>query len=110
MNTENQQPKKKRIRRSPEKIASLVLEAERVGAAAVCRREGIAPAQLSRWKEKFLSAGVQGLREMKRGPKGPDPEKVRSAAELERLKAALVETNIELMLLKKSVSSGSSDR
>lgn len=102
--------KRKRIRRSPEKIASLVLEAERVGAATICRREGIAPAQLSRWKEKFLTGGVCALREMKRGPKGPDPEKVRSAAELERLKAALVETNIELMLLKKSVSSDSSDR
>ncbi len=102
--------KKKRIRRSPEKVASLVLEAERVGAAAVCRREGIAPAQLSRWKEKFLNGGVAALREMKRGPRGPDPQQVRSEAELERLKAALVETNIELMLLKKSVSSGSSDR
>lgn len=102
--------KKKRIRRSPEKVASLVLEAERAGAAAVCRREGIAPAQLSRWKEKFLTGGVAALREMKRGPRGLDPEKTRSEAELERLKAALVETNIELMLLKKSVSSGSSDR
>jgi transposase-like protein len=102
--------KKKRIRRSPEKVASLVLEAERVGAAVVCRREAIAPSQLSRWKEKFLTGGVSALREMKRGPRGPDPEKVRSEAEVERLKAALVETNIELMLLKKSVSSGSSDR
>lgn len=107
---EEKPTRKRRIRRSPEKVASLVLEAERIGAAVVCRREGIAPAQMSRWKEKFLSGGVQGLREMKRGPQGPDPEKVRTEAELERLKAALVETNIELMLLKKSVSSGSSDR
>lgn len=105
----NEENPKKRTRRSPEKVASLVLEAERLGAAAVCRREGIAPAQLSRWKEKFLSGGISALREMRRGPR-PDPEKERASAELERLKAALVETNIELMLLKKSVSSGSSDR
>jgi transposase-like protein len=49
---------KKRQRRSAEKIAELVLEAERVGAAQVCRRENIAPAQLSRWKKKFLRSGI----------------------------------------------------
>jgi hypothetical protein len=45
------------------------LEAERVGASHVGRREGIAPAQLSRWKQKFLQAGIQDLKEIKRGPK-----------------------------------------
>jgi transposase-like protein len=106
----NESVKKKRIKRSPEKIASLVLEAERIGAAQVCRREGIAPAQLSRWKEKLLSGGIKALKENKRGPKGPDPEKERSVKELERLSQALVETNIELMLLKKSVHSDYMDR
>jgi len=42
--------KKKRTRRSAEKMTELVLKAERVGAIVVCRRENIAPAQLSRWK------------------------------------------------------------
>ena len=47
-NSENPVQKKKRIRRSPEKMAELVLEAERIGQSKVCKREGIAPAQLSR--------------------------------------------------------------
>ena len=38
---ENQ--KRKRVRRPAEKMAELVLEAERVGAAQVCRREGMPP-------------------------------------------------------------------
>ena len=76
--TEQFPSKKKRIRRSPEKVASLVLEAERVGAASVCRREGIAPAQLSRWKEKFLTAGVAGLRDMKREWPGSQESTIRS--------------------------------
>ncbi|MCB9027097.1 MAG: hypothetical protein H6625_12310 [Bdellovibrionaceae bacterium] len=48
------QEKKKRTRKSAEKMAELVLEAESIGATQVCRREGIAHAQLSRWKQKFL--------------------------------------------------------
>ena len=50
--------KKKRNRRSAEKMAELVLEAERVGASQVCRRENLAPAQLSRWKQKFMQSGT----------------------------------------------------
>jgi transposase-like protein len=54
VSNENQKlEKKKRTRRSAEKMAELVLEAERLGLSVVCRREGIAPAQLSRWKQKF---------------------------------------------------------
>ena len=97
---ENQ--KRKRVRRPAEKMAELVLEAERVGAAQVCRREGIAPAQLSRWKEKFLTRGIAGLKEIKRGPKAKeDPAVTELKEERERLAAALLETTIELQALKK---------
>lgn len=99
----NQSEKKKRTRRSPEKMAELVLEAERAGASIVCRRENIAPAQLSRWKQKFLQAGIAGLRDLKRGPKQKiDPAVEKLKAETERLKEALLETSIELQALKKS--------
>ena len=40
MNNSENQPKKKRTRRSPEKMAELVLEAERIGQSKVCKREG----------------------------------------------------------------------
>jgi transposase-like protein len=95
--------KKTRKRRSPEKMAELVLEAERVGAALVCRRENIQPAQLSRWRQKFLMGGVASLRELKRGPKPQENQEVSALkAETERLKTALVETSIELQAIKKS--------
>lgn len=95
--------KKNRVRRSPEKMAELVLEAERVGQGLVCRREGIAPAQLSRWKQKFLLGGIASLRDIKRGPKQKtDPAVEKLKAETERLKEALLETSIELQSLKKS--------
>ncbi|MCC7403302.1 MAG: helix-turn-helix domain-containing protein [Bdellovibrionales bacterium] len=98
---ENQ--KRKRVRRSAEKMAELVLESERVGAAQVCRREGIAPAQLSRWKDKFIRGGIAGLRDIKRGPKAKeDPAIINLKSETERLSQALLETTIELQALKKS--------
>lgn len=102
MTQENQPQKRTRKRRSAEKMAELVFEAERLGASAVCRREGIAPAQLSRWKQKFLQGGIQSLRETKRGPKVEDQQIVAMKKEAERLKEALLETSIELQALKKS--------
>jgi hypothetical protein len=79
-----------------------VLESERVGAGTVCKREGIAPAQLSRWKQKFLQAGISGLKEIKRGPKSKeDPVVAEMKAETERLSQALLETSIELQAMKK---------
>lgn len=94
--------KKKRNRRSAEKMAELVLEAERVGASAVCRRENIAPAQLSRWKQKFLQGGISSLKEIKRGPRPKeDPAIAEMKIETERLQQALLETSIELQAMKK---------
>lgn len=96
------QEKKKRTRRSAEKMAELVLEAERIGQSAVCKREGIAPAQLSRWKQKFLQGGISSLKEIKRGPKvAEDPILAELKHETERLSQALLETSIELQAMKK---------
>lgn len=102
MTEQNHPVKKTRKRRSAEKMAELVFEAERIGASAVCRREGIAPAQLSRWKQKFMQAGITGLRETKRGPRAEDPAIAAMKKEAERLREALLETSIELQALKKS--------
>jgi hypothetical protein len=101
VNSKNQE-KRRRVRRSAEKMAELVLEAERVGASAVCRRENIAPAQLSRWKQKFLQGGIASLKDIKRGPKAKeDPEISELKVEKERLSQALLETAIELQAMKK---------
>jgi hypothetical protein len=101
-NSENQRPKQKRIRRSPEKMAELILEAERIGQSKVCQREGIAPAQLSRWKEKLLKGGIAALRQMKTGPQPKmAPEVMALQKDNDRLKEALLETSIELQLIRK---------
>ena len=101
MNQENP-TKKTRKRRSAEKMAELVLEAERIGQGAVCKRENIASAQLSRWRQKFIQSGVAGLREIKRGPKlKEDPQLTELKMETERLSQALLETSIELQAMKK---------
>lgn len=98
--------KKTRTRRSPEMIAELIWEAERKGnAAEVCRRENIAPTLFYRWKTKFKEAGIAGLHAMKRGPKAKDHEKRKLEREVDRLAAALCESSIELLLLKKSANS-----
>lgn len=102
MTEQNHPVKKTRKRRSAEKMAELVLEAERAGASSVCRREGIAPAQLSRWKQKFLQGAITSLRDTKRGPKVQDERIVSMEREAQRLRDALLETSIELQALKKS--------
>lgn len=102
MNQENPSLKRTRKRRSAEKMAELVLEAERIGQGAVCRREGIAPAQLSRWKQKFLQGGISSLKDIKRGPKVKEDAIVTELkAETERLSQALLETSIEIQAMKK---------
>jgi transposase-like protein len=85
-------------------IAELIFEAERKGnAAEICRREGIAPNLFYRWRQKAKESVIQGLAQMKRGPKTENREKREHQAEFERLKAALCEAAIELQLMKKSV-------
>jgi len=103
--------KKRRTRRPPEQIAEWVLEAERNrNQAAICRRENIAPNLFSRWKTRFKEAGVEGLKQMKRGRKPKcDPKVERLERELATLKSAFVDQSVELQLLKKSVSSGYMD-
>ena len=102
MESEKEDTKKKRRRWSAEKMAELVLEAERSGQGAICKRENIAPAQLSRWRQKFLQGGIASLRETKRGPKlKEDPAIAELKEEKERLSQALLETSIELQVMKK---------
>lgn len=97
--------RKQRKHRSPDMIAELILESERKGnASELCRRENINPVLFYRWRSRFKEAGVEGLKTLKRGPRGKDPEKVALERENDRLKTALCESSIELQLLKKSVS------
>jgi transposase-like protein len=107
MSQENESPKKRRSRRSPEKILELVLEAERTGnAAAICRRENISPQLMYRWKNRFKEVAIAGFKEMKAGRPGQKAttenfEIQNLKEELMEVKEALVHTTLELSLLKK---------
>ncbi len=88
--TQESKVTKKRIRRSPEMIAQLILEAERRGnTAEICRRENIQPTQFYAWKRKFKEGGVTALEVMKRGPKKKDIEKIQLEAVDKKLKVRL---------------------
>jgi transposase-like protein len=97
---------KKRQRRCPEMIAQLIWEAERTSnVAEICRRESVTPSLFYRWRQRHKEAGIEGLKAAKRGPKGRDLEKEQLQGEVARLKSALLQSTMELLLLKKSVSS-----
>lgn len=107
MSSPPEESKRRRIRRSPEKILELVMEAERTGnAAAICHREKISPQLMSRWKHQVKEAAIAGLKQIKSGR----PGKKKSAEsyviqdlkeELGEVKEALIHTSMELSLLKK---------
>ena len=107
MSQENESPKKRRSRRSPEKIVELVLEAERTGnAAAICRRENISPQLMYRWKNRFNEAATAVFKDMKVGRPGQkvtaeNYEIQNLKEELREVKETLVQTTMELSLLKK---------
>jgi hypothetical protein len=99
--------KKTRVRRSPEKIAELVMEAERSGSIAeICRREGMLPQQFQQWRRKFKLSGIEGLKWQKRGPraKAVDPmDHAELKRDYEELKEAHARLSVENQLLKKSM-------
>jgi transposase len=110
--TGTQEPAKvrTRIRRSPERIVELMLEAERTGqVAAICRREGIAPSVFYRWKAQFKKAAVVGFKQTQKQTRERqgkiDPALVQNLQqENQELKDALCKSTIELSLLKKRVN------
>lgn len=47
---------------SPEERLSIIQESQREGSLEVCRKYHISPSLLSKWKQRYLSKGVAGLR------------------------------------------------
>lgn len=88
---------------SPEERLSILQEAEREGYTETCRKYNLSPSLLSKWKQRYLSKGVEGLK--------PSYRRVDPAARLleeenERLKRIIakqaLEIEIKSELLKKT--------
>ena len=75
----------KRERRvfSPEDRLAIIQEGQREGTTVTCRKYNLAPSLYAKWKNKYLSKGVEGL---KPAYKRIDPELRALEEENERLK------------------------
>lgn len=94
-----------RVKRSftPEERLSLLQEAEREGYMETCRKYNLSPTLLSKWKQRYLAKGSEGL---KPAYKRVDPEVRALEEENERLKRIIarqaLEIEVKSELLKKT--------
>ena len=95
--------KKERRIFTPEDRLAILQEAQREGATVTCRKYNLAPSLYAKWKNKYLSKGVEGL---KSAYKRIDPELRALEEENERLKRIIARQALEIEfkseLLKKS--------
>jgi putative transposase len=78
---------------TPEERLSLIREAEREGFTETCRKYNLSPTLLSRWKQKYLTKGSEGLKPTYRKV---DPELRALEEENERLKKIIARQALEL--------------
>lgn len=78
---------------TPEERLSILQEAEREGAIETCRKYNLSPSLLSKWKQRYLSRGVDGL---KPKYKRIDPQVRLLEEENERLKKIIARQALEL--------------
>ena len=78
---------------SPEDRLSILQEATREGQTQTCRKYNIAPSLFARWKKKYLSQGLAGL---KPAYKRVDPVLRELEEENDRLKKIIARQALEL--------------
>lgn len=95
--------KKQRRVFSPEDRLSIIQEGQREGSTVTCRKYNLAPSLYAKWKNKYLSGGVEGL---KASYHRIDPEIRALEEENERLKRIIarqaLEIEVKSELLKKN--------
>lgn len=47
---------------TPEERLSILQEAQREGSVEVCRKYNVSPSLLAKWKQRYLTKGVDGLK------------------------------------------------
>ena len=94
---------KNRRKFTPEDRLSILQEGEREGLAATIRKYNVAPSLYARWKRKYLSDGIAGLKDKH---KRIDPEVRALELENERLRRIIakqaLEIEVKTELLKKT--------
>ena len=90
-----------RSRHSVEEKFEIVMEAltENTTQAEICRRHGIFPTQLAKWKEPFIESGKKGLSDG-RHPQSRDEE-------IDDLKRMIGEQTLVINAFKKRLQGGS---
>jgi transposase-like protein len=84
---------KERRKFTPEDRLSILKEAEREGQAATIRKYKVAPSLFARWKNKYLSEGINGLKDRH---KKIDPELRALELENERLRRIIAKQALEI--------------
>lgn len=89
--------KKQQRRWSKEEKERMLLDIQRIGVVAGCRKHGIAPSQYYEWAERYNAEGLSGL-ETRRG-KSQEAELHRLRKELSLAKEIIAEKELEKKML-----------
>jgi transposase len=97
--------KREHRRFTAEQKLEILREAEQPGVTVseVCRRHGLSPSVLYRWRAVAQGGSAVALkRDAQRAPRKDDPE-ARHKAEMERMRAVIAEITAENLELKKKI-------
>ncbi len=88
-----------------EQKLEILREADQPGVTVseVCRRHGLAPSVLYRWRAVAQSGSAVALKRDAQRKPGKDDTQARQQAELERLRAVIAEITAENLELKKKI-------
>ena len=78
---------------SPEERLSIIQEAQKEGGVEICRKYNLSPSLLSKWKQRYLDKGIDGL---KAHYKRLDPQVRALEEENDRLKRIIARQALEL--------------
>lgn len=94
-----------RTRYTAEQKVEILREAEQPGVTVseVCRRRGLAPSVLYRWRAVAEKGSASALKQDARRRARKDDEKARQDAEMARLRAVIAEITAENLELKKKI-------
>lgn len=72
--------------------------------AEICRREGVSPSMLYKWREKLMGAADRVFADQRGQRQGEDRRITRLAADNQRMKDVIAEITLENLVLKKMQS------